>query len=160
RTLVDALPNTPGINVATGFGTFDYFTLRGFDSLTSSLILVDGAAEPESTYYQMYNVRRGEGLRGPGAYLYGGNPLSGTVNVIRKQPSPGRFADVQLGGGSFSNYDGRFDGNYASADGKSQYRLNAMYQQADNYRDDKKNDATGINPTATWQLGGRRSLSA
>jgi catecholate siderophore receptor len=160
RTLIDALPNTPGVNIATGFGTFDYFTIRGFDSLSSSLILVDGALEPESTYYQMYNVRRVEVLRGPGAYLYGGNPLSGTVNVIRKQPGPGRFADVLLSGGSYANYDGRFDGNYAQADGKGQYRLNAMYQQADNYRDDKKNDVTGINPAATWRLGGRGSLTA
>src|SRR6185436_52128 len=52
RVLSDALRNVSGVNVQSGFGTFDFFTIRGMDSLTSSLILTDGAAEPEATYYQ------------------------------------------------------------------------------------------------------------
>src|SRR4026207_1666803 len=54
--LSDALRNISGVNVQSGFGTFDFFTIRGLDSLSNSLILTDGAAEPEATYYQIYNV--------------------------------------------------------------------------------------------------------
>jgi outer membrane receptor protein involved in Fe transport len=49
RVVGDALKNVSGVNVATGFGVFDFFVIRGFDSLTSGLVLTDGIAEPEAT---------------------------------------------------------------------------------------------------------------
>ena len=82
------------MNVATGFGVFDFFTVRGFDSLSSGLVLTDGVPEPESTFYPLYNVRQVEVLKGPAAFLYGGNPLSGAVQIVRKQPRPSRFAEA------------------------------------------------------------------
>ena len=159
RTLPDALRNVPGVHPTTGFGVFDYFTIRGFDSLSSSLILTDGAAEPQPAAYSLYNVERVEVLRGPGSYLYGGHPLSGTVNLVRKQPSAGRFADVRVSAGSFATVDTQLDANYAPAAGRSAYRLNALYGRADNYRDDKGSHVFAVNPTATWQLGERTPLS-
>ena len=39
NVLNDALRNVSGVNVQTGFGVFDFFTIRGFDSLSSALIL-------------------------------------------------------------------------------------------------------------------------
>jgi len=158
RVLGDALRNAPGVNVATGFGVFDFFTIRGFDSLSSSLVLVDGAAEPESSFYHLYNVRRVEVLKGPAAYLYGGNPLSGGVNLMRKQPGAGRFADVQVSAGSFDTYEGQFDANYAPG-GKGSYRVSGLYQKSENYRDDKKSRAFAVNPSATWRLGERTPLT-
>ena len=79
RALVlgDALENVSGVNVATGFGVFDFFVIRGFDSLTSGLVLTDGLPEPESTFYPLYNVRQVEVLKGPASFLLGGNPLAG-----------------------------------------------------------------------------------
>ena len=44
--LGDALENVSGVGVQTGFGVFDLFVLRGFDSLSGGLILTDGAPEP------------------------------------------------------------------------------------------------------------------
>ena len=73
-------------NVQTVFGVTDFFIIRGFDSLSSGLVLTDGVAEPEATFYHLYNVERVEVLKDPGAFLYGGNPLSGSVNLTRKQP--------------------------------------------------------------------------
>ena len=77
NTLGDALENSAGVNVQTGNGTFDFFVVRGLDSVTASSVLIDGAREPESSYYQMYNVDRVEVLKGPSSFLYGGGPLSG-----------------------------------------------------------------------------------
>ena len=54
-------------------------------------MLTDGAPEPEISFYQLYNVERVEVLKGPGGFLYGANPLAGTVNLVRKQPEPGSF---------------------------------------------------------------------
>lgn len=159
RVLGDALRNVAGVNPMPGFGVFDFFTVRGFESLNSGLVLTDGAAEPEVSFYHMYNVRRVEVLRGPGAYLYGGNPLSGTVNLVRKQPAPGRFADVRLSGGSFSTFEGQLDANYTRPDGRSSYRLNGLATGSDNYRDDKKSHVFALNPSASWRLGDRTPLS-
>lgn len=159
RVLGDALKNAPGVNVATGFGVFDFFTIRGFDSLSSSLVLTDGAAEPEASFYHLYNVRRVEVVKGPAAYLYGGNPLSGTVNLIRKQPASGRFADVQLSAGSFSSFEGQLDANYAPAGGKASFRVNGLYQGSDNYRDDKTSRVFAVNPAFTWRIDPRTPLT-
>ena len=62
--------------------------VRGFDSIDGGLVLTDGAPEPEISFYQLYNVERVEVLKGPGGFLYGRNPLAGTVNLVRKQPVP------------------------------------------------------------------------
>ena len=159
RVLGDALQNAPGVNVGTVNGVTDFFTIRGFDSLSSSLVLVDGASEPEASFYHLYNARRVEVLRGPGAYLYGGNPLSGAVNILRKQPLPSRFADLQFSGGSFSTFEGQLDANYGSPDGKGAYRINALAQSSDQYRDAKKSKVFAINPSATWKLGESSPLS-
>ena len=78
-TLSDALANISGVGVHTNFGVHDLFYLRGFDSLANGLVLSDGAPEPEATFYQLYNVARVETLKGPGAFLYGGNIRIGLV---------------------------------------------------------------------------------
>jgi outer membrane receptor protein involved in Fe transport len=67
--------------------------------------------EPESSFYPLYNVRRVEVVRGPAAFAYGPNPLSGAVNLVRKQPTGGRFADVSVGYGSFDEFIGSLDAN-------------------------------------------------
>ena len=85
QVLGNALENVSGVVAHKGSGVFDYFVIRGFDSLSTGLVLIDGAPEPESTFYHLYNVDRVEVLKGPGAFLYGGNPLAGSVNLIRKE---------------------------------------------------------------------------
>jgi TonB-dependent siderophore receptor len=159
RVLGDALHNVPGVNVASGFGTFDFFTVRGFDSLSSALVLTDGAAEPESSFYHLYNVGRVEVVRGPGGYLYGGNPMSGTVNLIRKQPSPGRFGEARFSAGSFSTYEGTADANYSPDGGKASYRVNGLVRDSKGYRDDKASNVFAVNPSATWRINDRTPLS-
>jgi TonB-dependent siderophore receptor len=149
--LGDALKNAPGLNVAPGFGTFDFFTIRGFDSLSSGLVLTDGASEPESTFYPTYNLKRVEVVRGPAAFLYGSNPLSGAVNLVRKQPTSGRYADVTMGYGSFGSLEGALDGNYMSGDGHLAVRMNGLYQQTDGYRDGRDGGFRACNPAVTWK---------
>lgn len=149
--LGDALRNAAGVNVGTGFGTFDYFVIRGFDSLATGLVLTDSVAEPESTFYPLYNVRQVEVLKGPGAFLYGGNPLSGAVQLVRKQPQSRRFADLRLAYGSFASLEGGLDANAANADGSLAFRVNGLYRDADGYRDDKQSRLAAINPSLSWR---------
>jgi iron complex outermembrane receptor protein len=152
RVLGDAVRNVSGVNVATGFGVFDFFTIRGFDSLDTGLVLTDGALEPESSFYQLYNVERVEVLKGPSAFLYGGNPLSGTVNLVRKEPQYESFSNFEFSYGSFATYRGTADVNWARSDDRLAFRLNGLYTSSSFYRDDKSNHLAAINPALTFHL--------
>lgn len=147
-TLSDALQNVAGVNVQTGNGPFDYFFLRGFDSVSSSLVLVDGAPEPESTMLHLYNVDQIEVLKGAGGFLYGGRALAGTVNLVRKSPVAGNFVHFGLDAGSFDWLEGQVDANYEISENAS-FRVNGMWQSADNFRH-AESDVWAINPTFAW----------
>ena len=158
-TLSDALANVSGVGVHTNFGVHDMFYLRGFDSLANGLVLSDGVPEPEATFYQLYNVDRVEALKGPGAFLYGGNPLSGTINLVRKRPDPAsNFARVNASLGSFSTYRATLDASRALPDQGHALRINALWQEAEGYRDDKNSSILAVNPTLRLNLGERSTL--
>ena len=157
--LGDALLNVSGVNVGTGFGVFDFFVIRGFDSLSSGLVLTDGVPEPESTFYPLYNVRQVDVLKGPASFLLGGNPLSGAVQLVRKQPQPRRFADLALGYGRFGSLEAAVDANAATADGKLAGRVNAAWQGTDGYRDVPHGKIAAVNPTIAWRPDERTRLA-
>jgi iron complex outermembrane receptor protein len=153
--LGDALKNVSAVSVGTGFGVFDFFTIRGFDSLSTALVMTDGAFEPESAFYPMYNVRQVEVVKGPNAFLYGANPLSGAVNLVRKQPVAGRSAIANASFGSFDTYEVNGDGNLASADGSLAFRLNGTYRDSDMYRDGRDAQFCAMNPALAWRPSDR-----
>jgi iron complex outermembrane receptor protein len=154
----DALKNVSGVNVATGFGVFDFFVIRGFDSLNGGLVLTDGIPEPESTFYPLYNVDQVEVLKGPSSFLYGGNPLSGAVQLVRRRPASDTFADVTLGYGRFGTYEATLDGNAATSDGALAFRLNATTEGTDQYRDLPEGTLNAVNPTLSWRPDDRTRL--
>jgi TonB-dependent siderophore receptor len=156
--LGDALRNVSGLNVQTQNGVADYFLVRGFDSVANGLVLTDGAAEPEISFYQLYNVERVEVLKGPGGFLYGANPVAATVNMVRKQPAPGGFIDLGLSAGSFGTTGGTLDWNTAG-DGPFGFRLNGLWQKSDGYRDGKPSEVKGANPAFSWRTSDRSVLN-
>ncbi len=157
--LGDALRNVSGVNVQTGNGAFDFFVVRGLDSVSSGLILFDGAPEPETSFYPVYNLEQVEVLKGPAAFLYGGSPLGGTVNMVRKQPLDGSFLRFGASGGSFSTVNGTLDGNIANSSDTLRFRVNSLWQSSDNYRDDKESELRAINPALTWRPSARTSVN-
>lgn len=151
--LGDALKNVSGVNVQTQSGVADYFVVRGFDSIANGLVMVDGASEPEISFYQLYNIERVEVLKGPGGFLYGANPIAATVNMVREQPEPGRsFFELGVSGGSYGTYGGSIDWN-TSGDGPFAFRLNGLWQESDGYRDDTPSEVQAVNPSFSWRTG-------
>ena len=159
QVLGDALRNVSSINVQPGFGVHDYFVIRGFDSLSSSLILTDGAPEPEATFYQLYNIELVEVLKGPGGFLYGSNPLAGTVNLVRKQPFPLSSLDIGAAFGSFSTVEGTVDANFGSPQSDLAFRVNALVRDARGYRNQKANTVVAVNPALSWRLSDHHSVN-
>jgi iron complex outermembrane receptor protein len=158
RVLGDALENISGINAHTGNGVFDFFVMRGFDSLNSGLVLTDGAPEPESTFYQMYNTERVEVFKGPAGFLYGSNPLAGVVNLVRKQPVPEDFGSFGLTFGSWNTAEGTFDFNRSNDTGSASFRINGLFLSGDGHRDGRERDVTAINPAFSWRPNDRTSV--
>jgi TonB-dependent siderophore receptor len=156
--LGDALRNASGVNVQTQSGVADFFVVRGFDSIANGLVLIDGASEPEISFYQLYNVERVEVLKGPGGFLYGANPIAATINMVRKQPEPGNFLALGLEGGSFNTRGGNLDWNLG---GKSSFgfRLNGLWRESDGYRD-RPSEVRAVNPGFSWQPNEKSSLHA
>lgn len=159
QVLGDALRNVSNVNIQPGFGVQDYFVIRGFDSLSSSLVLTDGAPEPEATFYQLYNVELVEVLKGPGGFLYGSNPLAGAVNLVRKQPTAMNHMRFGAAAGSFATMEATADANWASADRTSLGRVNLLYRDAGSWRDNKDSTVLGVNPSFTWRPDDDRSLT-
>ncbi|MEM7584169.1 MAG: TonB-dependent siderophore receptor [Acidobacteriota bacterium] len=157
--LGDALTNVPGVNAQSNSGVHDLFFIRGFESLTSSLVMVDGAPEPEATFYQLYNVERVEVVRGPAGFLYGGNPLAGAVNMVRKRPVGGTSARLGFLAGSHSTTQSTLDFNYGRPDGRAGFRLNGLWQSSDGYRDDKASTVTAANPVFRFLAGDNTSIT-
>lgn len=155
--LSGTLPNVSSVHVESGTGVHDYFLVRGFDSLNGALVMTDGAREPEATFYSTYNVEGVEVLKGPSGFLYGPGPLSGAVNMVRKQPVPANFVELGLTAGSFNTAQGTLDWNIGSE--TTAFRLNGVYNQSDHYRDDKKSDQWAVNPSFTWNPNDQHSLT-
>ena len=158
-TLSDVLENVAGVSIQAQNGVTDFFILRGFDSLSGSLVMIDGAAVPEATFYPTYNVQGVEVLKGPSGYLYGADPMAGVVNIVRKQPVPSDFLGVQLSGGSFGTYEGRVDWNESNDSGSFAFRVNSFYRESDGYRDNTPSDHWAVNPSFTFQINDRSSIN-
>lgn len=153
--LGEALRNVSGVNVQTQSGVADFFVVRGFDSIANGLVLVDGAAEPEISFYQLYNVERVEVFKGPGGFLYGGNPIAATINMVRRQPEPGAFLSLGLTGGSYGSRGGNLDWN--SGNETFGFRLNGLWNEAEGYRD-RPSEVRAANPGFTWRPDDSSSL--
>jgi len=158
-TLAEALVNISNVNVQPGNGVHDYFLIRGFDSLSSTLVMTDGAAEPEVTFYDLYNVENVEVLKGPSGFLYGSNPLAGTVNLVRKQPVPITHGSARGNFGRFNWFEGAADFNYGNAESDFFFRLNSLFRDTEGYRDRVEGRTFAINPAATWQISDSASLN-
>jgi len=154
--LGEALRNVSGVNVQTQSGVADFFVVRGFDSIANGLVTVDGAAEPEISFYQLYNVERVEVLKGPGGFLYGGNPIAATINMVRRQPEPGGFLTLGLEGGSFNTRGGNLDWNLGT-DGSFGFRLNGLWRESDGWRD-RPSEVRAVNPGFSWQPNEKSAL--
>jgi len=158
-TVSGALVNISSVNIQPGNGVHDFFLIRGFDSLSSALVMIDGASEPETTFYDLYNVEKVEILKGPSGFLYGSNPLAGTVNLVRKQPVPNTMGGARARFGSFNWVEAAADFNYGNTDGDLFFRVNSLFRDTDAYRDRIQGRTFAINPAVTWQIDDSASLN-
>lgn len=145
RQLSDGLTGASSVNVVSGYGIFDLFSVRGFDSLTNGLVMIDGVREPESTFLPAYNIERLEILKGPSGFAAGPDAAATTVNVLRKLPLGRDFAAAGGRFGTYNSYDVDADLGKSNPDASFSGRLPLFARGSDGFRD-RENKQWGLNP--------------
>ncbi|MDD5578581.1 MAG: TonB-dependent siderophore receptor [Methylobacter sp.] len=149
--LRDALKNVSGLTIAAGEGgrTGDSITLRGFAA--NSDTYMDGAKENGQYFRDTFFIDRAEVLKGASSVLFGRGSTGGVINTIAKKPLKTTHAQADF---TYGNYDFKrttVDAGTAINDQVS-VRLNALYQDADSYRDYNYNDRWGIAPSVKLDI--------
>lgn len=109
--LWDALRGVPGVDVSTTRAADGIVSIRGLtkENNNRTLILLngrralDGFVESlnwESLPVTLDEIDRIEIVEGPASALYGGNAISGVINIITRQPGQAEGLSVSLTGGS------------------------------------------------------------
>lgn len=158
RTLKDAMAYVPGITIGTGNGVHDFFVVRGIDSLSGGLILMDGVPEPEATFYPLHHIEGVQVLKGPGSFAFGAGSLAGSVNLVRKAPRFERFGSLRAVAGSQSLF--RFEGDVGLSlgAGSTALRLNGLYEDRESHRDLIESKIMAFNPSLLRRVGDRGAL--
>ena len=157
----DALRNVTGVIGSTNSFIGSQITIRGF-STTALPILRDGFREYDNfSLQEPSNLERVEVLKGPASVQYGQVDPGGVINLVTKQPLSEPFAEVQTQFGSYGLVRPSFDiSGPLTSDRKLLYRLNAVYQREEGFRDfNTETERFFIAPTLTWNISDRTKLN-
>ncbi len=150
RSVADVLRYVPGVALSGGEGHRDQIVIRGNSSTAD--FFVDGIRDDVQYYRGLYNLDRVEVLKGPNAMIFGRGGGGGVVNRVTKRPERAGFARATASLDSEGAWYGEADLNTpigTHLDG----RLNAVYEEFDNFRDEYDGHRIGFNPTLAWQAG-------
>ncbi|HEY8210700.1 MAG TPA: TonB-dependent receptor [Myxococcaceae bacterium] len=171
-TIVDLLRRVPGAEVmAMGVGSTNV-SFRGFNQRLANkvLVLLDGRTEYQDflglTVWPaipvgLEEIERIEVIRGPGSALYGANAMLGVINIITKQPGPGRKSELNAIGGT-GDTGGVSYVAYGS-DAVVRYRASAAFSQEDkwsrDFADDRPDVAARVPDSSLGQRVARANLT-
>lgn len=151
RSMGDVLRYIPGTTVGQGEGNRDQITLRGQN--TTADFFLDGVRDDVQYYRSLYNIERVEVLKGPFALIFGRGGSGGIVNRVQKTPSADTLGGaVTASANTFGAWDIAADIN-APISGNAAFRINANYENLDNFRDYSGGERYAVNPYLAIDLG-------
>lgn len=151
----DAFRYMPGVGTSQGEGNRDTPVLRG--NSTTADFFVDGIRDDVQYFRDVYNLERVEALKGANAMIFGRGGSGGVINRVTRQADgmDHRSGSVQLG----SNQRRRATVDFGTGIGTDAgFRINAMYENSDSFRDDVNVRRYGANPTFGTDLGDNTRL--
>jgi catecholate siderophore receptor len=156
RGLADVIRYVPGANVHQGEGNRDQFILRGVS--TSADLYVDGVRDDAQVFRDLYNLERVEVLKGTAGMIFGRGGAGGVINRVTKAPVFGAVREASLRVGSWDARRGSVDvGDVAGS--AAAWRLNAVAEKSGSFRDGVELERWAVNPTMTFLLGTRSTLT-
>lgn len=150
QNLGDAVRYVPGVGTAQGEGNRETMIFRG-NSTTSDFFL-DGMRDDVQYYRDLYNIQQVEVLKGPNGMMFGRGGSGGVINRVSKEASWDPLREVSVQVGTNSNKRVAMDVNQALNE-TAAFRLNAMVEDSNSYRDGVFLKRHGINPTVTLRPG-------
>jgi catecholate siderophore receptor len=156
RSMADVVRYVPGVQMAQGEGHRDAPVLRG--TATTADFYVDGIRDDVQYYRDLYNAERIEVLKGPNAMIFGRGGGGGVINRVTEQANGLAERELSFTLGGYGQTRGAIDLGQPVTDDLS-LRLNAMYENSDDFRRYKDLERYGINPTATYDISDATRLS-
>lgn len=155
RGIADVTRYVPGVGIAQGEGNRDTPVMRG--NSTTADFFTDGLRDDVQYIRDLYNVDRVEVLKGPNAMIFGRGGSGGVINRVTKEAgsTPVREAGLQVG--SWEQRRATFDLGQPLSTSVA-FRLAAMYEKSDTYRDDTSLERYGVNPMLSWTLNPETKL--
>ncbi|MBL9187051.1 MAG: TonB-dependent siderophore receptor [Opitutaceae bacterium] len=157
HSIGDVTRYVPGAGIAQGEGNRDTPVLRG--NSTTADFFVDGIRDDVQYFRDLYTVDRVEVLKGPNALIFGRGGSGGLVNRVSKQATGATTRELSLLFGSWNQFRATLDAGEAISLTLA-FRLTALFEDADSYRDDVTLRRYGVNPTLAWRLAPRTTLRA
>ncbi len=152
-TYADALRTVPGVTMTApegGTQAQQNFWLRGFAA--GGDLFMDSVRDLGQYNRDLFNVESVEVLKGPSSLMFGRGSAGGVLNETSKTPFLGSLKEVGATLGSHSQKRGTLDLNVKTGE-SSAFRLNAMIEDSDSYRDTVETKKIGVAPTLRLGIG-------
>lgn len=156
QNIGDAVEYVPGVSMAQGEGNRETPVIRG--NTSTGDFFLDGMRDDVQYYRDLYNVEQVEVLKGPNGALFGRGGIGGLINRVSKQAEFDPIRSVSLQFGSYNNKRVTGDFNQPLTE-RAAFRINGVYEDSESYRDDVSLERYGINPTMTFVVGDRTTVT-
>ena len=146
QSITEAVRYVPGVTASQGEGNRDALVFRG--NRTTSDLFIDGLRDDIQTYRDLYNTDRIEVLKGPNGMIFGRGGAGGVINRVSKKAGWDAVQDLGLTYGSYNQK--RITGDFGQAlNDQVAFRINAVYEDSDSFRDGVGLERYGVTPTLT-----------
>lgn len=149
-TLSDTFRYMPGVGTAQGEGNRDAPVMRGISSTGD--FFVDGIRDDIPYYRDVYNLERAEALKGANAMIFGRGGSGGVINRVTRQADGMAHRSGSLQFGSSLRRRGTLDYGAGIGDDAG-YRINAVYENSESFRNGFTLERYGVNPTFGLDVG-------
>jgi catecholate siderophore receptor len=156
QSMSDAVRYVPGVTASQGEGNRDALNFRGAGVSTGDFYL-DGIRDDIQTYRDFYNVDRIEVLKGPNGMIFGRGASGGAINRVSKEAGWSPVRELTLSYGAYDHKRASIDIGDAINE-VAAFRLNAVVEDSESYRDGVEVQRHGISPTFTIRPGDRTKI--
>lgn len=155
QSMADVIRYVPGALAHQGEGNRDEFILRGIG--TSANLYVDGIRDDTQVFRDLYNLERVEVLKGAGGMIFG-RGAGGVINRVTKKPVFDHVGEAAVSVGQYNQLRGTVDVGGKINDSAA-WRLNAMAEDGESFRNDFDMRRYAVNPTLTLLPGAQTALT-
>lgn len=149
--LSDVIKNVNGAYVGSARGgAQESFWSRGYD-LSANNIFRNGFRMSSGSFPEVASLERVEFLKGNSALLFGNVAPGGIVNLVSKLPQFNFGGEATFQAGSYNFYKPTVD-VYGPINKYIAYRLNAVYENSESFRDVVQRERIYVNPSFLFKI--------